>query len=200
MILVTGGAGFIGSHVAEALLAAGHSVRILDSLQPDVHGPSAPYVPDGAELVRGDLTDSEDVAAAVAGVDAVSHQAARVGLGVDLRDAPAYARDNDLGTAVLLAALAGVGFGGRLVLASSMVVYGEGGYRCEEHGSVRPPPRDPERLRRGVFEPGCPECGRRVEPVPIDEATPRTHGTSTRQPSCTRSTCARCSAASSGST
>jgi len=168
-ILVTGGAGFIGSHVADALLEAGHAVRILDSLHPDVHGTSPPYLPEGAELVRADLTDPDAVAGAVRGVDAVSHQAARVGLGVDLRDAPGYARDNDLGTAVLLAALADAGFTGRLVLAASMVVYGEGGYRCATHGAVRPLPRDPARLRRGEFEPGCPACGRELEAVPIEE-------------------------------
>ncbi|MEX2458161.1 MAG: NAD-dependent epimerase/dehydratase family protein [Actinomycetota bacterium] len=172
IVLVTGGAGFIGSHVAEALLADGHEVRILDSLHPDAHGSGPPHVPAGAEFVRGDVADPADAAEAVRGVEAISHQAARVGLGVDLRDAPGYVRDNDLGTAVLLAALTDAGFAGRLVLASSMVVYGEGGYRCEVHGPVRPAPREAGRLRRREFEPVCPDCGRDLEAVAIDETVP----------------------------
>ena len=95
-----------------------------------------------------------------------------VGLGVDLADMPAYVSNNDLGTAVLLAELAAARFAGRLVLASSMVVYGEGRYRCERHGPQRPPPRAPQDLRAGLFEPRCPRCAAALEPEAIGEDAP----------------------------
>lgn len=123
-VLVTGGAGFIGSHVVEALHARGDEVVVLDALAPDVHATAEPHPPDGIELHRADVRDAAAVAAALRGVDAVSHQAAMVGLGVDLGDLPAYVSHNDFGTAVLLSQLAAARFAGRLVLASSMVVHG----------------------------------------------------------------------------
>jgi dTDP-L-rhamnose 4-epimerase len=170
-ILVTGGAGFIGSHVVEAFLTAGHSVRALDALLPAVH-PSPPFAPVGAEVLNGDVRDPETVAQALDGIDAVCHQAAMVGLGLDFDDAPEYVGCNDLGTAVLLAAMARTGIR-RLVLASSMVVYGEGRYECPEHGVVAPGPRTPAALRDGRFEPPCPQCGADLEAGLVDEtATP----------------------------
>ncbi|AEH07873.1 MULTISPECIES: NAD-dependent epimerase/dehydratase family protein [Protofrankia] len=169
-ILVTGGAGFIGSHVVDMLVAAGDSVRILDALLPAVHR-SRPEVNAAAELIVADVTDRPQVEAALDGVDAVCHQAAMVGLGVDLDDLPAYAAHNDLGTAVLLAAMARRGVR-RLVLASSMVVYGEGGYRCPADGPVRPGPRLPAELAAGRFEPPCPSCGRPLEPTLVAEDAP----------------------------
>jgi dTDP-L-rhamnose 4-epimerase len=108
------------------------------------------------------------VAAALSGVDAVCHQAAMVGLGVDLDDLPAYAGANDLGTAVLLAEAARAGVR-HLVLASSMVVYGEGRYRCAEHGDVAPGPRRPSDLDSGRFEPPCPVCGSQLAPGLVGE-------------------------------
>jgi dTDP-L-rhamnose 4-epimerase len=110
------------------------------------------------------------VARAVAGVTAVSHQAAMVGLGVDIGDIADYVAHNDLGTAVLLRALRG--FAGPIVLGSSMVVYGEGRYRCPEHGVVRPPPRAADDLDAGRFEPPCPSCGRSLEPEAVPEDAP----------------------------
>ena len=104
-VLVTGGAGFIGSHVAVALASAGHDVLMLDSFHPAAHR-SAPEPPGGLPLVVGDVRDAETVERAVRGVDAVVHQAAMVGMGVDLADLPEYVGCNDLGTAVLLAAMA----------------------------------------------------------------------------------------------
>ncbi|HUR73548.1 MAG TPA: NAD-dependent epimerase/dehydratase family protein [Sporichthya sp.] len=166
-VLVTGGAGFIGSHVVEALLTAGHSVRSLDGLFPAVH-PVAPAVPDGAEFLLGDLRNPEIVEQALDGIDAVCHQAAMVGLGLDFDDAPDYVGCNDLGTAVLLAAMARAGIR-RLVLASSMVVYGEGHYECPEHGVVTPGPRTPTALRDGLFEPPCPQCGAQLSAGLVDE-------------------------------
>jgi dTDP-L-rhamnose 4-epimerase len=126
----------------------------------------------GAEYRWGDVTNPSDVFPALAGVDAVSHQAAMVGLGVDFTDVEAYVRTNDVGTAVLLRALAERRFAGRLVVASSMVVYGEGAYRCPRHGPVRPLARRVGDLHRGRFEPSCPECGSALEPEPVTENAP----------------------------
>lgn len=138
-VLVTGSAGFIGSHVVEALRGRGHHVSEFDLRS------------------GGDVRDEAALARCLTGVDAVCHQAAKVGLGVDVSDLPEYASSNVLGTAVLLAAMARAGVG-RLVLASSMVVYGEGAYDCREHGRVRPGPRSEADLAAGRFEPRCPAC------------------------------------------
>jgi dTDP-L-rhamnose 4-epimerase len=163
-VLVTGGSGFIGSHVAEALLAAGREVVVLDL--------EAGHAPADAELIRGDVRDPDAVARALRGVDAVSHQAAKVGLGVDLLDVADYASVNDLGTAVLLRELARRRFAGRLVIASSMVVYGEGRYACAAHGQVQPPPRAAADLAAARFEPPCPRCGAPLSPAPVPEDAP----------------------------
>src|SRR5688572_13743199 len=149
MILVTGGAGFIGSHVVDALVGDGHEVRVLDVLHPAAHDGRPAYLNPAAEYVFGDVGDPGVVAAALRGVHAVSHQAAMVGMGVDFADAAAYVRHNDLGTAVLLGELHRCGFRGPLVLGSSMAVYGEGRYACPTHGSVRPASRPHDRLVAG---------------------------------------------------
>jgi len=168
-ILVTGGAGFIGSHVVDALLAAGHAVRAVDALLPAAHRERPGYLDPAAEWIEGDLRDPDVAADAVRDVDAVSHQAAMVGLGVDLGDVPDYVGHNDLATGQLLRALAADGFAGRLVLASSMVVYGEGRYACPEHGVVAPGLRAPADLDAGRFEPPCPRCGRPLDPRSVPE-------------------------------
>src|SRR6202167_2835754 len=154
-VLVTGAAGFIGSHIAENMQEAGHEVRGVDSLPPAVHRGRPESVCD--ELVVGDVRDPAAVNEALAGMDAVCHQAALVGLGVDLSDLPAYADVNITGTAVLLEAMGRHDIP-RLVLASSMVVYGEGAYDCAAHGRVQPAPRHPADLAAGRFEPRCPAC------------------------------------------
>jgi dTDP-L-rhamnose 4-epimerase len=163
LVLVTGGAGFIGSHVVDALVACGHEVRVLDS---------AGSASDGVDCRGADIRDADAVRAAIVGIDAVCHQAAMVGLGVDFADAPAYVSHNDTGTAVLLSALHERGFRGRLVLASSMVVYGEGRYRCRAHGLVQPGARDRLRLDRGEWDPCCPTCGGTLVPEPVPEDAP----------------------------
>jgi dTDP-L-rhamnose 4-epimerase len=169
VILVTGGAGFIGSHVVDALLAAGHDVRAVDALLPAAHRERPAYLDPAAEWIEGDLRDPAVADRAARGVGAVSHQAAMVGLGVDLSDLPDYVAHNDLATAQLLRALAAAGFDGRFVLASSMVVYGEGAYACAEHGPVAPGPRAPADLDAGRFDPPCPRCGRPLEPRTVAE-------------------------------
>ena len=172
MILVTGGAGFIGSHVVDALLARGEDVRVLDVLLPAAHRERPDYLDPRAASIAGDVRDPDVVAQAVDGVHAVCHQAAMVGLGVDLADITDYVAHNDLGTAALLQALAARRFRGPLVLASSMVVYGEGRYRCPEHGVVRPGPRSAAALDAGRFEPPCPRCGRDLAPEAVPEDAP----------------------------
>ncbi|MGO9976655.1 MAG: NAD-dependent epimerase/dehydratase family protein [Solirubrobacteraceae bacterium] len=171
-ILVTGGAGFIGSHIVDALLADRHEVRMLDALAPDVHLEPPDYLDSRAELIEADVTDRRAVRGAIRGVDAVCHQAAKVGLGLEIGDIAAYVTDNDLGTAVLLGELARAGFGGRLVLASSMVVYGEGGYACPQHGPVAAPPRARTDLDAGRFDPACPACGSALSPRAVLESAP----------------------------
>ncbi|KAA2252112.1 NAD-dependent epimerase/dehydratase family protein [Solihabitans fulvus] len=168
-VLITGGAGFIGSHVADELADRGHDPLLLDNLLPQAHGTAG--VPDWCarhEVVRGDVRDAELLSGLLSGVDVVCHQAAVVGHGLDPSDAPVYASHNDYGTAVLLAAMHTAGVR-RLVLASSMVVYGEGRYRCAEHGVVRPGPRRQAALDRGEYEPPCPECGAALESLLVPE-------------------------------
>ncbi|WP_125613769.1 NAD-dependent epimerase/dehydratase family protein [Specibacter cremeus] len=166
-ILVTGGAGFIGSHVVEAALGQGWDVRVLDLLDPSVH-PRPPRLPAGAELLAGDVADAATVATALAGVDVVVHHSAKVGLGVTFADAPDYVRNNDLATAVLLAGMAAAGVE-RLVLASSMVVYGEGAYTDDAGTPVRPGPRLADDLAHGLFEPRHPVSGRPLHPALVTE-------------------------------
>jgi dTDP-L-rhamnose 4-epimerase len=162
-VLVTGGVGFIGSHVVDLLLDGGAEVRVLDL----AHADADPRV----DLLVGDIRDASLVRCAVQGVDAVCHQAAMVGLGVDFGDVGRYVAHNDVGTATLLRALWEVGFGGRLVLASSMVVYGEGQARCPAHGLVVPGLRQVEDLAAGRFEPPCPVpgCSRVTAWVAVEE-------------------------------
>ncbi|MFF0686958.1 NAD-dependent epimerase/dehydratase family protein [Streptomyces albogriseolus] len=154
-VLVTGGAGFIGSHVVTALRERGHEPVVFD-----VRGDPA-----------ADVRAPDAVRAALDGVDAVCHQAAMVGLGTGFADAPEYVSRNDLGTAVLLTAMADAGVR-RLVLAGSMVVYGEGRYECAGHGVVRPGPRAVEDLAAGRFEPPCPVCGAALAPGLVAEDAP----------------------------
>jgi dTDP-L-rhamnose 4-epimerase len=169
-VLVTGGAGFIGSAVVRGLLDHGCQTVVLDSLRPDVHGPGAEFENPAASVsfVRADVRDGEAVAAALVGIDAVVHLAAKVGLGVNLEDLSDYVSSNDLGTASMLTMMARAGTR-RIVLASSMVVYGEGAYTCPEHGAVGPGARSEQELRQGRFEPPCPVCGHALTPGLVGE-------------------------------
>jgi dTDP-L-rhamnose 4-epimerase len=167
-LLVTGGAGFIGSTIVTAALERGWNVRVFDSLRADVHG-GVPEIDPRVDFVRGDVRDVDAITAALDGIDVVCHQAAKVGLGVDFADAPDYVGSNDLGTAVLLAAMAATGKT-RLVVASSMVVYGEGAYRGPG-GLTRPAPRLISDLDAGLFDPRD-DSGALLTPELISEDAP----------------------------
>jgi dTDP-L-rhamnose 4-epimerase len=171
-IVVTGGAGFIGAEVVRQLVDGGHDVVVVDSLDRSVHDGPPEGLADAAHHHWADVTDPRTWLEVLDGADAVCHQAARVGLGTDFADVRAFVHQNDLGTAVGLWALHEVGFRGRLVLASSMVVYGEGAYRCREHGEVRPSPRTRVDLDAARFEPRCPSCRAQLEPGLVTEDAP----------------------------
>jgi dTDP-L-rhamnose 4-epimerase len=170
-ILITGGAGFIGSHLADALLAAGHRVRALDNLSPQVHGEqsAAPeYLSPEVELMVGDVRDRAAVDRAIDGVDGVFHFAAAVGVGQSMYRIAHYTDVNNHGTSVLLEALAERPVE-RLVVASSMSVYGEGLYHDPEGRTVGVAERDREQLRAGDWEPRGPD-GEPLTPIPTPEA------------------------------
>ncbi len=170
-LLVTGGAGFIGSHIVEAALARGWSVRVLDSLDPGVHS-EPPAFDHRVDVMTGDVTDPDAADAALDGVDTVCHQSAKVGLGVSFADAPDYIRNNNYATAVLLAAMERRRIS-RLVLASSMVIYGEGASLDPGTGQpVRPGPRTEADLRAGIFDPRSPATGAVLVPAMITEEAP----------------------------
>ena len=171
-VLVTGGCGFIGSHIVDRLIEQGREVVVLDNLAPDVHPHRPDYLNSAATYVFADVGDAGAVRGAMRGVDAVCHQAARVGLGVDFSDVGRYVTDNDVGTAVLLATLHDLGFAGRMVVASSMVVYGEGRYHCARHGSQSAPARAAADLDAGRYEPRCAVCGADLSWELVDEDAP----------------------------
>jgi dTDP-L-rhamnose 4-epimerase len=173
-VLVTGGAGFIGSHLVDALLERGERVRVLDNLDELAHADGRPaHLSEHAELVVGDLRDRATVDAALEGVDRVFHLGGVVGNGESMVKVRRAVDHNAGGTATLLeAVVARRERIRRLVAASSMVVYGEGSYRCPEHGRFHPPLRPPEQLRRRDWEPRCPECGAPAEPAPTSEDAP----------------------------
>lgn len=167
-VLLTGAAGFIGTRIRAQLIDAGHDVVAVDAMLSAAHGPDAP-LPEGVRPV--DVRDAAAVADALAGVDVVCHQAAVVGAGVNAADAPSYGSHNDYGTAVLLAEMFRAGCQ-RLVLASSMVVYGQGRYVCPEHGDVEPLPRTRADLDSGQFDHRCPIGGESVDWALVDEDAP----------------------------
>ncbi|MDQ7803487.1 NAD-dependent epimerase/dehydratase family protein [Amycolatopsis sp. A133] len=166
-ILLTGGAGFIGSRVAGKLVEDGHEVRVVDAL---VHG-APPVFPEEVEFVHGDLRDPDTVDRVLGGVELVSHHAAMVGRGKEILDGPRYVGCNDLGTANLLAAMTRRDIG-QLVLASSVVIYGDSRYDCPEHARVRPSRRTRADMDAGRYEPRCPECGAELVASAVREDDP----------------------------
>jgi dTDP-L-rhamnose 4-epimerase len=169
LILITGGAGFIGSHLADELLAHGHRVRALDSLVEQVHGPNArpTYLDPDVELVVGDVRDADVVREALRGVDSVVHFAARVGVGQSMYELAEYAGANTTGTAVLLQTILDRPVR-KLLVASSMSVYGEGAYETQDGRPHVVIERSPEQLLDGAWDPRD-DDGRRLTPVPTPE-------------------------------
>ena len=174
-ILITGGAGFVGSHLADGLLRAGHNVRILDDLTPQVHAAGRPdYLSPDVELIVGDVRDPNRLREVVAGVDVIFHFAATVGVGQSMYEIARYMSVNTQGTAELLQALLDAKhMPEKLVVASSMSIYGEGRYRCIACGKAAAPPvRSVAQLRSGQWDLPCDACGGMLAPVPTDETKP----------------------------
>ena len=174
-VLVTGGAGFIGSHLVDALVDRGHRVRVLDALVSQVHGEDAAptYLNSAAEFIQADICDRNSVAAALEDLDVVFHEAAEVGVGQSMYEIERYVRANDLGTAVLLEAiLARKSQIKKLVVASSMSIYGEGAYTCETCGPVAPQLRPSSQLLERRWEVECPTCGKQLSAALTTEEKP----------------------------
>jgi dTDP-L-rhamnose 4-epimerase len=173
-VLITGGAGFVGSHLADALLRAGYQVRIYDNLTPQVHPGGRPdYLSTEVEFIRGDMMDVEQLRRAVRNVDAIFHLAAAVGVGQSMYEIAHYMGANTMGTANLLQVLLDTKASLRkLVVASSMSIYGEGRYLCSQCGPVAPPPRSQQQLRSKQWETRCPSCLRPLQALATDESKP----------------------------
>ena len=174
-ILVTGGAGFIGSHLVDALVEKGHRVRILDSLVEQVHGGKIPaHLNSEAEFIEADVCDAEAVKKALQGIDVIYHEAAEVGVGQSMYEIVRYVKANDLGTAVLLEEVIKCPDQfKKLIVASSMSIYGEGAYYCSACDSkVYPQLRSNEQLQNHDWEVKCESCGAEVKPVSTTEEKP----------------------------
>ena len=174
-ILITGGAGFVGSHLADGLLAAGHSVRVLDDLTPQVHGDGQPdYLSPDVELVVGDVRDPNRLREVLRGVDVVYHFAATVGVGQSMYEISRYMSVNTQGTAELLQAMLDAKqTPEKLVVASSMSIYGEGRYCCSKCGrDAAPPVRPLSQLKASAWELHCTVCAGVLKPLPTNEAKP----------------------------
>lgn len=175
-VLVTGGAGFIGSHIVDALVERGHEVTVFDSLEPQVHGPDRQqpaYLNARCRLIQADVRNRDALAAAVTGADVVYHEAAAVGVGQSMYEVRRYTDVNTLGGATLLDILANEKHHVRkVIVASSMSIYGEGQYRCPVHGVAYPYLREEAQLAAKDWETHCPECGLSMTPEPTSESKP----------------------------
>lgn len=175
-ILVTGGAGFIGSHLVDRLIEDGHEVRIYDNLDSQVHGNSSQpprYINKEAEFIKADIRDKDALKKAINGVEVISHQAAAVGVGQSMYEVRRYMEINTLGTANLLDIIVNEKNSvEKIIVASSMSIYGEGKYNCPDCGVVFPKLRPIEQLRARQWEMRCPDCDINVTPLPTDEEKP----------------------------
>ena len=169
--LVTGGAGLIGSHLTDLLVAEGWSVRVLDNLEPNTHRNGKPaWVNERAQFVHGDVRERETVRAALEDIDVVFHEAAYGGY---MPEIGKYVHVNSFGTAQMLEVIRDENLPiKKIVVASSQAVYSEGAGRCEEHGTVFPPVRPVEQLRAGDFSVHCPVCDHPTVSVPTPERAP----------------------------
>lgn len=170
-ILVTGGAGFIGSHIVDKLIAQGYKVRILDNLTTQVHKNKVPqYLNKKAAFIKGDMTNLKDIEKAIYGIDAIFHEAAVVGVGQSMYEVEKYILNNTFGTARLLEFLINQKHKvKRLIIASSMSAYGEGLYQCKTCGFIRPPLRSDEQMSKKDWELYCPNCHKTLVSIGIPE-------------------------------
>ena len=173
-VLVTGGAGFIASHLVDRLVHDGNEVTVLDSLEPQVHEGKRPaYLNPKAAFLHGDVRDDARLREAIRDKDLIFHQAAAVGVGQSMYEIARYVDTNTGATAKLLDLLARKEHSVRkLVVASSMSIYGEGLYACPDHDEVWPDPRPDDQLASHEWEQTCPECAKAVTPVPTPEWKP----------------------------
>jgi dTDP-L-rhamnose 4-epimerase len=177
-VLITGGAGFVGSHLADALASSGHEVVLFDNLEPQVHGAATgrpAYLDPAHRLEVGDIRDTAALVPLVREADVIFHLAAMVGVGQSMYQIRRYTDVNAMGMASLLEVLAAERKNARLrklLVASSMSIYGEGAYDCSSCGRVAPRLRPSDQLERGDFEMHCPRCGAVVQPAPTDEDKP----------------------------
>ncbi|MBI4092923.1 MAG: NAD-dependent epimerase/dehydratase family protein [Candidatus Kerfeldbacteria bacterium] len=172
-VLITGGAGFIGSHLTDRLLEARYRVRILDNLDPQIHSEGKPaYLNPEAEFIHGDVRDRQTFKAALEGVDAVFHFAAAVGTGQSMYQIAKYSAVNIGGLSNLLDILVETGARPKIIFPGSATSYGECAHACPEHGLQFPSLRPIEQLERKDWEIHCPHCQRVMTPAPIPETQP----------------------------
>ena len=172
-ILVTGGAGFIGSHLVDKLVENGHRVRVLDNLEPQVHSELPKYLNSEAEFINGDIRNEDDIKMVLRNIEIVLHHTAAVGVGQSMYQIYKYIDINAGGTAKLLDVIVNGKYDiEKLIVASSMSIYGEGTYRCENCGIVYPKLRSESQLEAGEWNLTCPKCNRKLEPVHTDEDKP----------------------------
>jgi dTDP-L-rhamnose 4-epimerase len=172
-ILVTGGAGFIGSHLVDALVDRGHEVIIYDNFEPQVHKTEPEYLNRNARLIRADVRDKDRLKNALMDAEIIFHHAAMVGVGQSMYQVEKYVDVNTFATAKLLDILVNEEHGvKKVIIASSMSIYGEGAYQCDECGMVYPALRSSEQLGERLWEMTCPDCGKEVKPVPTNETKP----------------------------
>ena len=177
-VLVTGGAGFIGSHLVDELIDEGHFVTIFDNLEEQVHKITPLYLNKKAKLIKGDMRDADQLRYAIRDIDIVYHQASMVGIGQSMYQINKYVDVNTLGTAKLLDALVNDEHEvKKLIVASSMSIYGEGAYLCQDCGEVYPVLRSEEQLNKGDWAIRCPNCGKDAKCIATKETKPP-HSTS----------------------
>jgi len=170
-ILVTGGAGFVGSFLVDELINQGHDVRILDNLDPQVHPEGTPsFLNKEAEFINGDITNKNTLKKALGGIEIISHQASVVGVGQSMYQIEHYVRNNTLATSMLLDLLVNTNHDvKKLIIAASMSSYGEGSYECEDCGTIEPELRTEEQMKKGDWEIHCPNCSKPAKPMPTKE-------------------------------